>query len=135
MKNIKNIKNIKKYLKTGDILVISFAVMFLIYITFLTWNKGKIIPDKAVIYVKGKVFQNVNLYEDKHKIFTINGELGETQIEILNGKIRIKSDNSNKQICVKQGWISKVGEIAICAPNQISVKIEGRSNIYDSIVY
>jgi hypothetical protein len=38
-----------------------------------------------------------------------------------------------RQYCVRQGWLARPGEIAICAPNQVSVEIRGRKPTYDSL--
>jgi len=34
---------------------------------------------------------------------------------------------------VRQGWLSRPGEVAVCAPNQVSVEIRGGA--YDSLSY
>jgi adenosylhomocysteinase len=35
------------------------------------------------------------------------------------------ADPGPRQYCVRQGWLARPGEIAICAPNQVSVEIRG----------
>ena len=36
---------------------------------------------------------------------------------------------------LRQGWLQRPGEIAICAPNQVSVQIVGSQGAYDSLSY
>ena len=48
---------------------------------------------------------------------------------------RVLSDPGVHQYCVRQGWLARPGEIAICAPNQVSLQIKGRSEPYDSLSY
>ena len=51
------------------------------------------------------------------------------------GRARAVSDPSPRQYCVKQGWLMRPGEIAICAPNRVSLQIAGRTKAYDSLSY
>ena len=50
-------------------------------------------------------------------------------------RVRVVSDPGPRQYCVHQGWLSHLGEIAICAPNQVSVQVVGGRGVYDSISY
>ncbi|HNI72069.1 MAG TPA: NusG domain II-containing protein, partial [Accumulibacter sp.] len=45
------------------------------------------------------------------------------------------ADPGPRQYCVRQGWLSRAGEIAICAANQISIEIRGAKQPYDSLAY
>lgn len=53
----------------------------------------------------------------------INGALGATTIEIKDGKVRVTDSPCPQHICVKQGWKSREGEVIICLPNRIVVKV------------
>ena len=46
-------------------------------------------------------------------------------IEVNNGKVRFKEAQCPDQVCVHTGWIEKPGEIAVCLPSGIIIKIEG----------
>ena len=63
------------------------------------------------------------------------GPLGSTLIAVEPGRVRVVSDPGPKQYCVRQGWLMRPGEIAICAPNRVSVQVAGRTKVYDSISY
>ncbi|MDA0190732.1 MAG: NusG domain II-containing protein, partial [Proteobacteria bacterium] len=45
------------------------------------------------------------------------------------------SDPGPRQYCVRQGWLSRPGQIAICAPNEVSVEVRGAKEAYDSLNY
>jgi hypothetical protein len=79
------------------------------------------------------VFAEVDLKARKQ--FAVSGPLGTTLIAVEPGRARVVSDPSPRQYCVKQGWLMRPGEIAICAPNRVSVQIAGRTKVYDSISY
>lgn len=45
-------------------------------------------------------------------------------IEVEKGRIRFKEADCPDKICVKTGWLTKVGDIAVCLPNKAIIKIE-----------
>ena len=97
----------------------------------LFWQGG--LADRAIIRQEGKVFAEVDLKARQQ--FAVSGPLGTTLIAIEPGRARVISDPGPRQYCVRQGWLMRPGEIAICAPNRVSVQIAGRTKVYDSISY
>ncbi len=95
------------------------------------WQGGR--PDKAIIKAGGRVFAEVDL--NATRILEVPGPLGATRIEIQPGRARVAADPGPRQYCVRQGWLSSAGAVAICAPNQVSLALSGRTADYDSINY
>jgi len=95
------------------------------------WQGG--LADRAIIRQEGKVFAEVDLRSRKQ--FEVGGPLGTTLIAVEPGRARVVSDPGPRQYCVRQGWLMRPGEIAICAPNRVSLQIAGRTKVYDSISY
>jgi hypothetical protein len=65
--------------------------------------------------------------------FAVHGPLGDSVIEIRDGRVRFVSSPCNGQQCVHSGWLAHAGELAACLPNGIVVSILGRDRHYDSI--
>ena len=86
-----------------------------------------------IIRSGGKVVAEANLFQDQ--TIPVTGPLGTSIIAIKNHRARVEADPSPRQYCVKQGWLSNIGEAAICLPNQISVEIGGAKKLYDSLSY
>lgn len=118
-------------LRPGDWLVILGAAVLVGASVPVFWQGG--MADRAIIRQEGKVFAEVDL-RTKQK-FEVSGPLGTTQIAVEPGRARVVSDPGPRQYCVRQGWLMRPGEIAICAPNRVSVQITGRTRVYDSISY
>jgi len=118
-------------LRPGDWLVILAAAALVGASVPVFWQGG--MADRAIIRQEGKVFAEVDL-RTKQK-FEVGGPLGTTLIAVEPGRARVVSDPGPRQYCVRQGWLMRPGEIAICAPNRVSVQITGRTRIYDSISY
>jgi hypothetical protein len=95
------------------------------------WQGG--MADRAIIRQEGRIFAEVDLKARKQ--FAVAGPLGTTVIAVEAGRARVVADPGPRQYCVKQGWLMRPGEIAICAPNRVSVQIAGRTKVYDSISY
>lgn len=95
------------------------------------WQGG--LADRAIIRQEGRIFAEVDLKASKQ--FAVSGPLGTTLIAVEPGRARIVADPGPRQYCVRQGWLMRPGEIAICAPNRVSVQIAGRTRVYDSISY
>ncbi|MBS1189933.1 MAG: hypothetical protein H6R10_1725 [Rhodocyclaceae bacterium] len=97
----------------------------------LFWQGG--FADRAIIRKDGEVFAQVDL-RARHNL-SVPGPLGTTLISVEPGRARVVSDPGLRQYCVRQGWLSRPGEIAICAPNRVSLQIAGRTKAYDSLSY
>ena len=97
----------------------------------LFWQGG--LADRAIIRQEGQVFADIDLKAKKQ--IEVPGPLGITLIAVEPGRARVVSDPGPRQYCVRQGWLMRPGEIAICAPNRVSLQITGRTKVYDSISY
>ncbi len=126
-------------LKKGDIillLIIVFAILSTVFIgrenaVSLSNTSGSRLdkmPITAIIKQKDKVIKKINLSNlENREIFNI---LGMHKVSIVAEKNRIcflESDCPDK-ICVKTGWLSHSGEIAVCLPNKIIIKLEQDKN-------
>jgi len=120
-----------RLVRPGDWLLLA-AGLAAVAMTFpLLWQGG--LGDKAVIRRDGQVFAEVDL--QTRRTLSVEGPLGTTVISVEPGRARVVSDPGLRQYCVRQGWLSRAGEIAICAPNHVSLAITGRNRAYDSLVY
>jgi hypothetical protein len=90
----------------------------------------------ARISINGKLYKEVELNEKKDDRFSVKTDLGMNEIQISDGSIRIIDADCPDKICVKDGSISKPGEILVCLPNKLSVEIIGqRQSDADEVAY
>ena len=61
------------------------------------------------------------------KTIPIKTEYGYNLIEIGDGKVRVVEADCPDKLDVKQGYISKVGEVIVCLPNRLVIEIKGVS--------
>ncbi|MBI5207975.1 MAG: NusG domain II-containing protein [Candidatus Firestonebacteria bacterium] len=110
----------------------SMSFVFIIFIlTKLFWTD--ISPEFVNIEIDGNPYKTLNI--DKNSIVELKGITGIIRIEIKNKKVRIINSTCPNQICVKTGWIEKTGDILICLPNKLVVKISGIKEEIDAKSY
>lgn len=115
----------------GDWLIIGLAAALVGLSIPMFWQGG--MADRAIIRQEGQIFADIDLKARKQ--IEVPGPLGTTLIAVEPGRARVVSDPGPRQYCVRQGWLMRPGEIAICAPNRVSLQITGRTRVYDSISY
>ena len=120
-----------RLVRPGDWLVFLAGAAVVAVSIPMFWQGG--IADKAIVRQDGQVFAEIDLRTRRE--LQVPGPLGNTLIAIELGRVRVVSDPGPKQYCVRQGWLMRPGEIAICAPNRVSVQVAGRTKVYDSISY
>ena len=102
----------------GIVLLVSATIIFLSLQMFINFT-GK--PEVHVRTESGEFIYD--LEQDIQATFT--GPVGETSIEILDGKVHIHDSDCRNKVCIAAGWISSPGDWIICLPNNVFVLIEG----------
>jgi len=118
-------------MRPGDALLLLLAVLATLYAGHSLWTGDR--PELAVVRAGGKIVARLPL--DRSNRIEVSGPIGTTWIEVQPGRARVASDPGPRQYCVKQGWLTRSGAAAICAPNEVTLQLEGRSSSYDSLTY
>ena len=109
----------KDFILVIVVLVIGFAGVILVNST----DKGK----TAIIKVDGKEFETILLQNDT--LIKVNG----VEIVVENGEIYVTDSTCSDKVCIRSGRVSKSGEGIICAPNRVSIEIDGKSDLPDAM--
>ena len=117
--------------KPGDWFTLLLGIALVAALAMRFWSGVQ--GDTVVIRAQGKLVEQTDLRIPR--MLSVAGPLGTTLIEIQPGRARVARDPSPRQLCVKQGWLRRAGEAALCLPNQVSVEIRGAVRTYDSIAY
>ncbi len=62
------------------------------------------------------------------RVLHISGKLGETEVEIRDGKTRILRSPCKNKVCIKTGYIRYADRMAACIPNGVVVRVVGSSH-------
>lgn len=63
----------------------------------------------------------VSLAEDQKIV--IHGAIGDSVVEIRDGRVRFYSAPCPHKRCMQGGWISETGESLFCVPNQVAIEL------------
>lgn len=82
-------------------------------------DKGEI----AIIKVDGETVETIAL-DSENSTFVYN----DVTICLDDGEIFVKATKCKDKVCLRSGKISKAGEGIICAPNRVSIEIDGENS-------
>ena len=81
-------------------------------------------PARAEVEAAGKVVATLDLERDG--VSEIKGPLGVTRIEVNSGRVRVLSSPCPRQACRHGGWIGAAGEMLVCLPNEVVIRLPGQ---------
>lgn len=110
-----------KIFKIGDLIVLAvFIIAAALAIYFMTKPTGS----EVYIYKDGKLLEAVSLSVEK--AVKIDEHI---TVKISGGAAFVLKSDCKGQDCVKAGKISKVGEMIVCLPNKVVIKIVGDGEV------
>lgn len=93
---------------------------------FLFRPQAEALGDRVVVEAQGKVVKVIPMDQlEPGRQLSITGPLGNSILEMGQDKVRLVDSPCPDHICMQMGWISRPGEMIVCLPNQIIVRIEG----------
>jgi hypothetical protein len=121
-------------LRPGDWLMIAAGLAATVATTAAQW--GRAAPTLAQVRFDGRIVAEIPL-NGMHRV-AIAGALaaqGETVIEVEPGRARVAADPGPRQYCVHQGWLTRAGAVAVCAPSHISLQLAGPDSAQDTVAF
>lgn len=64
---------------------------------------------------------------NQNRTLSVQGALGESVLELRDGRVRFRSGPCRNQVCVHSGWLEHGGDAAACLPNRVSLRLLGGS--------
>ncbi len=108
------------------LLFIIVAAALLLYSVFRPGETG----DRVTVSVSGVRVAEFSLNEDG--TYSLNG--GSNILEIKNGRARMTEADCPDRICVKEGWVSRMGECITCLPNKLIVEVVKENDTVDLVI-
>jgi len=113
------------------ILLLSIILLILLYKNYWIERQS---ANYALILVANQLPQQIDLQQNQQLL--IQGRLGKSLIEIMDGQIRFIDSPCRGKYCIHAGWLSKNGDFIACLPNQISLELyNAQKKQFDSIAY
>jgi hypothetical protein len=76
---------------------------------------------------KGELYAVVEMKQ--RKTMTVPGALGYSVIEIDENGARFIETAGPDTSCIEQGYITDAGEMAVCVPNRVLIRVIGKSDM------
>ena len=114
----------------SDIVFVGIAIMLLPWLYIAFWGDGNS-GELARIQVGKQTPVLISLQTAQR--YTFAGPLGNSIIEVKDGRIRFISSPCKGKQCIHSGWLSKNGDFAACLPNLMSITVSGHHPRFDSI--
>ncbi|MBN1155906.1 NusG domain II-containing protein [candidate division KSB1 bacterium] len=114
----------------GDMILICLIIMTTVIISIGLINhkdQGKF----AEIEVDGVVMHRLNLKDST--TISVQGLIGQTIVQIAQNEARVISSCCPTEFCVKSGSIQNPGQMIVCVPNRVVVRIDGDHHQLDVI--
>ncbi len=122
----------KKDIKRLDIVVIGLYVGALVLLSYLVISRGT-----SVAQVEIKTEKDIFVYQlEKDRALTFDGPLGQTSVQIAEGRVSVLDSPGRLKICIKAGEIYRNGQWLACLPNRIFIRIvQDSNNDLDAITF
>lgn len=85
------------------------------------------------IWCDGTLYQQFRLDGSVYKTISLDGKVTEVTIEIDGTQMRFTDSQCTDHTCERTGWISRVGQTAVCLPNRVMLKITGNTTDADAV--
>lgn len=95
---------------------------------FLPWGNGGATPSgasyEALIIVDGAPYRRIPLVSGApRETFTVETGRGKNIITVENGAIAVVDADCPARVCVRQGPISRPGEVIACLPHRLLIEV------------
>ena len=112
----------------GGILILIGVLLLLSVVGFAGLSFVRAPGATVLIEQDGRLVARYSL--DDSRTVEVHGPLGSTYVEINEGAARIVGSPCAQKTCVRMGRIRRAGEVVICVPNRVVVRIGGKPDKY-----
>lgn len=116
-------------IRVGDIFIAALAVIIVAALAANIYSTSSV----STVQIMGadRAIHEYPAWADR--TVRIAGPLGETRIEIHDGKARVVASPCSQKLCIRAGWLEFAGAATACAPNHVSVALLGNDPRFDAM--
>ena len=118
-------------LKWGDFIIIGAVLLLAAALTALIAQNTAGGRLYAEVWQNDVLVERVALTEETDRTIDLDGH----NVIVLAGKTaRVESADCHDQVCVRTGTLTRAGQVAVCLPNRVVLKLVGETGEIDAIV-
>ena len=123
----------KIQLSISDIIILCASITFTVWLYNTFWFSNGQTGEAEILVVQYADKSPVEYSLEEERLITIEGAIGDSIIEIRQGKARFIHSSCRNQFCVFHGWLTIAGDTSACLPNRISIRLKGNLADFDAI--
>jgi len=123
---------LSKYFKKAD-LILLIIILALSVLGFILLRSPASEDAQIEVSIAGEVTNTYSLNKDAK--YEIKSEYGYNTILVENGQVSVTDTDCPGKDCMNFGAISKEGQVILCLPHKLSVRIVGVKGGLDAISY
>ena len=117
-------------MKVGDWLIILFCLLLIP----LAWTYTISQPGATTAIEITAENNSPAIYSVRtNQQINVTGEIGQSVIEIRDGKVRFTDSPCSSKACILSGWHQHSGDHIACLPNKIGVSLLSQNDRFDGI--
>ena len=118
-------------LKWGDFIIIGAVLLLAAALTALMAQNTAGGRLYAEVWQNDVLVECVALTEETDRTIDLDGH----NVIVLAGKTaRVESADCHDQVCVRTGTLTRAGQVTVCLPNRVVLKLVGETGEIDAIV-
>ncbi|HJA49261.1 MAG TPA: NusG domain II-containing protein [Candidatus Agathobaculum intestinipullorum] len=118
-------------LKWGDCIIIGVVLLLAAALTALMAQNTAGGRLYAEVWQNDVLVERVVLTDETDRTIDLDGH----NVIVLAGKTaRVESADCHDQVCVRTGTLTRAGQVAVCLPNRVVLKLVGETGEIDAIV-
>lgn len=118
-------------LKWGDAVIIAVVLVLAAALTAVLAAGTQGDRLYAEVWQDNQLVERVALTDGTDRTIDLDGH----NVIVLSGKsARMASADCRDQVCVRTGTLTRAGQVAVCLPNRVVLKIVGETGEIDAIV-
>lgn len=118
-------------LKWGDCIIIGVVLLLAAALTALMAQNAAGGRLYAEVWQNDVLVERVALTDETDRTIALDGH----NVIVLAGKTaRVESADCHDQVCVRTGTLMRAGQVAVCLPNRVVLKLVGETGEIDAIV-
>jgi hypothetical protein len=95
------------------------------------WSPAAGPPTHAIVRAEKAPALRVPLHVDAR--FTVAGRLGNSELEVRDGRIRFVTSPCRRKVCLRSGWMHAAHDATACLPNRITLSLDSPQRQFDGI--
>ena len=110
------------------ILIVAFSIM-----TGFKYYAFNNVKTYVIIEHNNQIVEKVSLGHNQKMTIKIPTATGDNIVKIDGKKVGMQTAQCKDQDCIRQGFIDRQGQMIVCLPNRILIRIEGETPGKDGV--